>query len=232
MILGIRESNQKIVTNGLVLHLDAAQLLSYTSGSSTWSDLSGNGGVGTLTNGPTFDSDAGGNINYDGSNDTVSVPHQSAYNVTAVTCILFVKTPVSYTGNFRAIFSKEGASRDFNFYARSASGNGIIDYFHLSVGSIGGHSTEAGIGSLTLNKWHQVGFSIGGGTLYYILNGSILKSESYTGTFTANNSYQLKVGSADNYWSGKIANCLLYNRVLSTSEILQNYNATKTRFGL
>ena len=232
MILGIRESNQKIVTDGLVFHLDAAQTLSYTSGSSTWLDLSGNGAVGTLTNGPTFDSEGGGGITYDGSNDTVSVPHQSVYNVTAVTCLLFIKTPVSYTGNFRAIFSKEGASRDFNFYARSASGNGIIDYFHLSVGSISGHSTEAGLGSLALNKWHQVGFSIGGGTIYYFLNGSILKSESYTGTFNANNSYQLKVGSADNFWSGKVANCLLYNKVLSSSEVLQNYNATKTRFGL
>jgi hypothetical protein len=59
----------KIVTDGLVLYLDAANSKSYVSGSTTWSDLSRGGNNGTLTNGPTYSSAKGGIIILDGSND-------------------------------------------------------------------------------------------------------------------------------------------------------------------
>jgi len=224
----------RIVRNGLVLHLDAAQRTSYSGSGATWYDLSGNRNNGTLTNGPTFSSANGGNIVYDGANDTVSVPHSSLYNVTAVTYLSFVKTPVTYTSHFRAIFSKQGADRDFNYYVFSSASNGVIDYFHFSSARIGGFNSLASIpnSSLTLDKWHQVGFSIDSVYLNYILNGSIIYSSTYTGTFNANSTYNLAIGSADNFWLGNIATSLLYNRALSSPEILQNYNATKTRFNL
>ena len=62
----------KIVTNGLVLYLDAANKKSYPGSGTTWTDLSGNNNTGTLTNGPTFDSNNGGSIVFDGTNDYVS----------------------------------------------------------------------------------------------------------------------------------------------------------------
>ena len=58
-----------VVTNGLILHLDAGNRLSYTSGSTVWNDLSGNNNSGSLTNGPTFNSANQGSIVFDGSND-------------------------------------------------------------------------------------------------------------------------------------------------------------------
>ena len=65
----------KIVRDGLVLALDAADRNSYISGSTTWTDLSGNGNTGTLTNGPTYSSANGGSLVFDGSNDYVDIPY-------------------------------------------------------------------------------------------------------------------------------------------------------------
>jgi hypothetical protein len=74
----------KIVTDGLVLSLDAADKNSYIGSGTTWTDLSANGHVGTLTNGPTFDSNNGGAIDFDGDNDYVTVPDSSTFDVLAL----------------------------------------------------------------------------------------------------------------------------------------------------
>ncbi len=58
-----------IVTNGLVLHLDAANSKSYLGSGTTWNDLSGNGNNATLTNGPSFSNSNRGSIVFDGTND-------------------------------------------------------------------------------------------------------------------------------------------------------------------
>ena len=59
----------RIVTDGLVFCLDAANIRSYPGTGTTWTDLKG-GNEGTLTNGPTFSSDNAGSISTDGSNDS------------------------------------------------------------------------------------------------------------------------------------------------------------------
>ena len=63
-----------IITRGLILHLDASAPSSYPGSGTTWSDISGNNHVGTLTNGPTFSTDGGGSIVFDGTNDYVTIP--------------------------------------------------------------------------------------------------------------------------------------------------------------
>ena len=70
-----------IVTDGLVLCLDAANTKSYPGSGTTWTDISGKGYDGTLTNGPTFSSNYGGNIVLDGSNDFVTGVHNSELNL-------------------------------------------------------------------------------------------------------------------------------------------------------
>ena len=73
MPLGARKTNnsKQIVRSGLVLHLDAARPASYPGSGTTWTDLSGQGNNGTLTNGPTYSSANGGSIVLDGTNDDV-----------------------------------------------------------------------------------------------------------------------------------------------------------------
>ena len=84
-----------IITDGLILALDAANPTSYISGSTAWNDLSGNGYNGTLVNGPTFSTDAGGAIIFDGTDDYVSLNQvgsssQFSYEI-------FLKTRVMYS---------------------------------------------------------------------------------------------------------------------------------------
>ena len=68
----------KIVTDGLVLCLDAGDGKSYSGSGTTWYDRSGNGNNGILVNGPTFDSNNRGAIVFDGVNDHVSIPNSSS----------------------------------------------------------------------------------------------------------------------------------------------------------
>jgi hypothetical protein len=72
----------KTVTNGLVLCLDAADKNSYSGTGTTWTDLTGNGNNGTLTNGPTFNSANGGSISFDGTNDYIDCGSNSILKLT------------------------------------------------------------------------------------------------------------------------------------------------------
>ena len=71
--MGAVEGGPNVVYNGLVLYLDAANNKSYVSGSTSWNDLTGNKNVGTLTNGPTFNTGSGGSIVFDGVDDYVNL---------------------------------------------------------------------------------------------------------------------------------------------------------------
>ena len=232
--MAIFKNNPPIVTNGLVLYVDAANKISYPGTGTTWSDLSGNGVNGTLQNGPTFNSANGGSIVFDGSNDYVNLPYNTNYNFTTITSLIWIKTPIQYTGGYRIVISKQSFNihdRDFNFYIASPSSNGVISQLHFSTARLTTYNGFLNT-SLSLDSWYQVGFSLGNGFLNYILNGQIIHSSTTTGDFNASSNYNINIGRADSHFLGNVGNTLLYNRALSQQEIQQNYNATKTRFGL
>ena len=83
----------RIVTSGLVLALDAADRNSYPRTGTTWTDLSGNGYNGTLTNSPTFSNSNGGSIIFDGTNDYTSTSLDlSLNNTNSVSISMWIKT--------------------------------------------------------------------------------------------------------------------------------------------
>ena len=115
-----------IVTNGLVLALDASDRNSYVSGSTTWNDMSGNSYNGTLTNGPTFNSGSGGSIVFDGSNDYVAIPiTNTVYSSLTFTAMINTSTQ---TGGAGIIFNRGGGG--------STTGMNIL---YPSTGGIGYH---------------------------------------------------------------------------------------------
>ena len=95
-----------IVTDGLVLALDAANAKSYPGSGTTWSDLSGNRNTGTLTNGPTFNSGNGGGIVFDGVDDYVDCGNSSTLQINQGTISAWVKTS-SPGSSFRGIITKQ-----------------------------------------------------------------------------------------------------------------------------
>ena len=94
-----------IITRGLVLHLDASSPSSYPGSGTSWSDISNNGHVGTLTNGPTFSTDGGGSIVFDGSNDYVTIPHSSNWSFGTGEFTFDIWVNVASTSPFAVFYS-------------------------------------------------------------------------------------------------------------------------------
>ncbi len=230
MILGIRESNQKIVTNGLVLHLDAAQLLSYTSGSSTWSDLSGNGGVGTLTNGPTFSAANGGSIVFDGTNDYVQTSASVIDIASNWSTNLWFKT--SGSTNIGSLVVRGTAAENTQWRCEVQASTGKVNFVMRNPSD----QSILGTTSTNDNKWHMATYTNTGGLVRIYLDGNLENSGTITSLadIASTNLVLGRLGNSTGpyYYNGSIAQTFIYNKALSAAEILQNYNATKTRFGL
>jgi hypothetical protein len=211
-------ANGRIVTDGLILCLNAADTNSYPGSGTTWYDVAKTNN-GTLTNGPTFNSGNGGSIVFDGSNDYVScgnIMPSSAY-----TKIVFFK--ISNLANSNNLISG-GSSGTHYFYP--ASGN------YLKTGHFQGAELTSNT-PISANTWYQgaVTFSTSSGFSMY-QNGVNVGTDPSTSTFTGGNVVYLGCYDTSYVLSGNIALALIYNRALSASEILQNYNAQKSRFNL
>jgi hypothetical protein len=232
------EGGRRIVTDGLVLYLDAANTKSIVSGSTIWNDLTINRNNGTLINGPTFNPSNVGSILFDGSNDYCGLTLSSNQtNFDYISICSWVNVSLSGQG-----------------YVISAQFNGTSVPYHLNIGGnnsptaldgiaflISGGSSNWRNSGINTNirgdgKWHYVVGTFDGTTLSYYLDAS-LNASSLEGlglTLPKSNTIP-KIGSYTNdsgFFSGYISNIQIYNRALSSQEILQNYNATKGRFGL
>ena len=202
---------------------------SSTSNIGLWYDLSGNGYNGTL-NGPTSNVSNKGNLLFDGSDDYVSITNFLGHQTNTGTIISWAYPSIITSGDRYLVGAggslTVGATRAIRIY------NGY--WSTVSYGS----STEDynSIAAATLNTWQHVAFVWNLTTVNFYLNGT-LYSVTRSGMITPS-STTFSVGCppwsplGSNSWNGRIANVHLYNRALSTSEISQNYEATKTRFGL
>ena len=217
-----------IVTDGLVLALDAANTKSYISGSATWNDLSGNGNSGSLTNGPTFSSANGGSIVFDGSNDylstTCSIEAATSNNLQTFCSWLYG------TSNNNSFFgSSAGSAGQFHLILTFSSGQ--LQFGNSYFGGIGGESiiNVAVSANSTWNYGCVVKTAAQTFDVYF--NGSKVITGA---TKLANNSSTFSLGRwwITQYVPSRIANVQVYNRALSASEVLQNYNGQKSRFGL
>ena len=213
----------KIVTDGLVLAVDAANKKSYPGSGTTWTDLSGNGYDGTLTNGPTYNGSNGGSIVFDGVNDYVSG------NLSTLTswsmCIWYLSTDITSKAVFYP-FSCNNASNGLGFGGTFGSATNGRWYFFDGTSVLSSTNT-----AVTTNVWYNLVVTKSSTTYNLYTNGSL--SLNTSGVNINCTSYFLG-RRGDGFWyaKGNIAQVSIYNRALSTSEVLQNYNATKTRFGL
>lgn len=223
-----------MIQNGLVLALDAADRNSYISGSTTWTDISGNNNNGTLINGPTFSSANQGSIVFDGTNDYCNLPTSAvpAGNEITITCWSKVNTQKE-----SSIVSAQNSlgGREISIHLPWA--DSII---YWDCGSGGGTYDRLTSSPLTIQQrtgWHNWALikNATTGIMSIYIDGTVLTS----GTGRTKPIVPVSTcliasltNSAAYYYSGDISSMLFYNRALSSQEVLQNYNATKTRFGL
>ena len=212
----------KIITDGLVLSLSAFDRNSYVSGSTTWNDVSGRGNNGTLTNGPTFNSTNGGSIVFDYSNDYVKI--NSFADILSKTT--YTKTAWFYMNSYKYNIVSGGGTAQHAFWMAGTN--------KLSAGHNNAWQTVTSATSLLLNTWYfgVVTFNTTTGWSLYV-NGNLESTSSSTTTFSGTGGILIGAyDDAQNLWDGRIAMASVYNRVLSPQEVQQNYNATKSRFGI
>lgn len=216
----------EIVTNGLVLALDAGNTQSYPGSGTAWTDISPNRLSGTLTNGPTFSSDNKGAIVFDGVNDFIDFTSDAnLLPTTGLSVSAWFKTSVADMW----LVGKTSISTS-NGYLLAGTGVGGITF---QVNGINATSTA----SITNNSWiYIVGTWTPSTSILLYRNGSLIvtNTTSIPASITEP-SYTVEVGRRPNgpdYWNGSIAQVSIYNRALSAAEIQQNFNALRGRFGI
>ena len=228
-----------IQTNGLVMCLDAANTKSYPKSGTVWSDLSGTNNKATLYNTPTYSSDSGGGLVFNGLNQYGLVSNVNSINPTVAVTVTSFFNVASVGGNFAPIILKQNNYASFNEqYVLGAISSGIF----LTITGVDRvqKSCFAAMNTINVNI-HAVGTcdTVTDEMKLYI-NGVLIQTLPFTSTFDiANTPLQiggtgvLDFGNIYQAWlNGKIYTAQVYNRALSAQEVSQNYNALKSRFNL
>jgi hypothetical protein len=230
------EDYKNIITRGLVLHLDASALESYVGSGTNWYDISGNGNDGTLTNGPTFSSGNQGCINFDGTNDYLSVSNSSTINPNngSFTIICWVNSDPSIAGDGWDLWVAKRSNGSNGYYVGANNPSGV----RFVLGNDANSRTDTGFISYTFNTWAMFTaiLNITDNTQTIIRNNY---EETATTTPTGGNYYNTgalsiggDIGINAYYVTGKIGSVLIYNIALSQTQVGQIYNVQKARFGL
>jgi hypothetical protein len=234
----------KITKDGLVLDFDAANIKSYPTTGTVWTDLTKNKNIGTLTSGPTYSTSNGGSISF--ATSYVSSPSANAYqlganNFTMESWIYLNAYPLASNGFYTAMImcKDQLGSRGFNFsITGSSSANTALLFGGFSDNSTA--QSAAPSFPFQLNTWYHVAASRIGNLLYIYVNGNLLNAggTSFTTTIQSTTSEvrigaQVYSGGYNYYVNGRIAIMKLYNgRGLTSTEVYNNFVANRGRFGV
>lgn len=223
-----------IVTDGLVLALDAGNLVSYASGSTTTYSMTGSIS-GSLVNGVGYNSGNGGNWVFDGIDDYVNISNNSSINpTTAITVASFFNIS-SYGANYAPIiFKQNNYTGQYEQYSLGFFNNNI---FLVITGADRTQKIVQTSGNYTNQTVYAVGTcdTVTDEMKLYI-NGTLIQTTTFTSTFDIANT-PVTIGGTGTvgyagWTNGKIYTAQIYNRSLSALEVLQNFNAQRNRFGL
>jgi hypothetical protein len=215
----VNKNYEGIITDGLVFNVDAGFIPSYPTNGTTSYDLSYSGNNGNLTNGVGYSTDNGGTFVFDGGDDRISCGNFSVSYLTVSTWV-YKTTSTTHQG----ICRKENgwAISQYNGTLQVAPGTSWVFY---DTGYV-----------IPLNTWVNIVYTYSGSgstgsQVVYINGNSIFSTSAGSGPIFSNSS-QVNIGFDDNnwFWNGRIANTLIYNRPLTSSEVLQSYNAGLARF--
>jgi hypothetical protein len=255
--LGETPSTPNSITDGLVLHLDAGNFSSYINSNNyydcgygcqyyssnpgctncnvQWKDISGNGNDGTPTNGPTIGYNSnGGSMIFDGVNDYFNISSFINKPTSQITCDAWIyPTKPTITGTIRGaavsatnsmylgiIDSTDGGNTFSLHWANQTSNNRLYNWN----------------GNIPNNAWTYITGTYDGSTSRAYVNGVQVDSWSQTGTIPDSTyvigTYGPTLTDGTHNFNGRIAVARVYNRGLTASEVLQNFNNGRQRFGI
>ena len=232
-----------VVSDGLVYYADAGNRRSFPATGTTWTDLV-NGNNGTLENMSAaygFDSEKGGIIRFDGSNDHVEI---GAYGVNSVlnwgsgngTVGVWMKSDEHYGTLIAMGAAGSGGKRYLIQYDNSGNRISFAMDNDVTLKAANGSDTDG----LTDGKWHYVVGMRNGQYIYLYVDG-VLDATTDLGVgygsvdYTSNGGLYMggiwHVGDyVSHWWNGYLALAHIYNRALSADEVSQNYESLKPRF--
>jgi len=226
--------NPRMVTDGLVLCLDAANLKSYPGTGITWSSVVGAENSGIFVNGPVFGQENSGYIDFDGTDDyfEISTP---TMNVEYPSHEIWFKLDSPTNSIAQNLFARRNTSNGTYNIVKNASNR-----FSLNIRNTSDTQFFSGnINFIPTTDWTSIVFTYDGTTIKAYVNGFLDRERSdtgMTGPINTGGDFQLRIfrntGTNLAYADGKVAIARVYNRALSAEEVLQNFNATRGRFGL
>lgn len=221
----------RIVTDGLVLCLDAGNAKSYPGSGTTWSDLSGQGNNGTLVNGPTY---GDGSIVFDGTNDYATV---SAFTYTPYCLDFWVYNNTQITANDTSV----GGPSTYQTLFRNLSG------LQLSLGGWTSAMTNETLHIYSGAKYTYINQTIPVGyhNWVYNWNGSnydiwvdgvkktaIASTSGHAVLTTQSSTNYIAYNAGSYYFYGNIYGMKIYTSQLSDAQVQQNFNALRGRYGI
>ena len=239
----------KMITDGLVLYFDAANVKSYPGSGTNWVDLSPTAATASLLNGPVFGTRGNGSISFDSTNDYVATNHNETYQRLTLSAWVFpTASSNAVVGDMHVITKNWFYATSTNSWPAvlSISQNGITGSFSVNNGtayfitqSVNGASVS---GILTSSRWNHIAATYNGLFAAFYVNGILTATQSYSGSVNYSGStVPWNIGrcvgfngggTGGTYYSGSIAIASIYNRGLSAEEVLQNFEATRERFGV
>ncbi len=228
-----------IVTNGLIMNLDAGNLISYGGTGTSWKDLTNTTTGATLTNGPTYNTSNGGSIVFDGTDDYVVGPSSMSISQNQPFTLEFWVNLSSYTNLYPCLLQiKTDTTHGFIVFVTQAD-----TYDGITFGSTSDWIRLRNVGNeIVTNTWNQIvinynGAGAGTASNYKMYVNTLEQVLSNSGSFISLSQVN-NIGTIENAsrgydnWTGRIANFKQYNRALTQSEVIQNFNAHKSRYGL
>jgi len=218
--------NPRTVTDGLVLALDAANIRSYPGSGTTWTDLSGRGNNGTLTNGPTY---SNGYLNFDGTNQYGSVSNNISPGTGNFAVSIWVYKTDTIANRYIWDFGSNGGT-----LTSGTSETQGFRYYNPTIGTGSSLYTSGPVHNI--NTWYNIVISRIAGTTYFYSNRTLITSASDAGNIGSwGTTFNIgRYGGDLNYnLQGRISGILVYNgKGLTAAEISQNFNALRGRFGI
>ena len=233
-IVIVRYSGPQKATGGTITTVAGYTIHTFTSSgtftpTSIWYDTTPNGNNGAVVNNPTFSAANGGSLIFNGSNNVVNATTSiiNKVNGQEITVACWIK-PSRTSGQYSVFCTNR--SNDTATYS-------WIFYQHASDGAIAFHGVAQNKSSYipTINQWINVVNTVtAGGVSTLYINGA---SNFTVSGFTYGNATPSRLGigadpGGQEPFQGSIAQVLIFNKALTASEVLQNYNSTKSRFGL
>ena len=220
----------KIVTNGLVFNFDARNIKSYPGTGTACYDLAGRTTVGETVNSPTFN--ANGYFSF-ATDDYIRFPNSTALDVQTFTIEVWVRTNATSQNGFW--FEKGTVNSQYSLFQE---GSGIACRFNTTAG---GTITPIYLGTATYmntTNWYQVVFTFASGSQICYINAVQVGTGSTTGTLNTSaggmsiGAYGGYTGGHSYFYDGDLSIAKVYNRVLTASEVQQNFTALRGRYGI